>query len=168
MKKLVTVGFMVCLVSVVLLTGKAYAEISEDQAGLISMTCGSIQLQLKNLQKADSRVRVYLGSRYEFVLVDLMTNLNLRLVKNNLASPVLAASQNTFSSEREFFKSAFTDYSKTLDTLIATDCKADPYRFYDQLEITREKREVVRQSYLRLGDVLAGHRGDVVNLKEQL
>jgi len=144
------------------------AEISEEKAGVISMTCGSIQLQLKNLQKADSRVRVFLGSKYEFVLTNLMTNLNLRLIRNDLASPPLAASQSTFSSERDFFKTSFTDYAKSLDTLIAIDCRSNPYNFYNQLEVTRGKREIVRQSYLRLKDVLSEHRAIIVSFKESL
>jgi len=143
-------------------------QISDDQAGIISMTCGSIQLQLKNLQKADSKIRVYLGSKFEFVLTHLMTNLNLRLVKNNLASSPLASSQTTFNSERERFKADFTDYSKSLDALIATDCKSYPQRFYDQLEITRRKREDVRASYLRLKDVLLDHRTTVIGVKDNL
>lgn len=143
-------------------------EISEDTAGLISVTCGSIQLQLKNVQKADSKMRVFLGSKYEFILTKLMTNLNLRLVKNNLVTDNLASSQTTFSSEFIFFKASFTDYSKSLDALIATDCKSNPYGFYEKLESTREKREAVRASYLRLKDVLALHRESVIELKGEL
>lgn len=169
MKKFLLVGLTAIFVVNLSLTPTAHAaQISDDQAGLISMTCGSVQLQLKNLQKADSKMRVYLGSKYEFALTNLMTNLNLRLVKNNLASPLLAASQTTFSSEREFFKASFTDYSKSLDALIAIDCRLDPYNFYDKLEVTREKREQVRQSYLRLKDTLTDHRAIVVDLKDSL
>ena len=169
MKKFLLVGLTAIFVFSLNLTPTTHAaQISDDQAGLISMTCGSVQLQLKNLQKADSKMRVYLGSKYEFALTNLMTNLNLRLVKNNLASPLLAASQTTFSNEREFFKTSFTDYSKSLDALIAADCRLDPYGFYDKLEVTREKREQVRQSYLRLKDTLTDHRAIVVDLKDSL
>jgi hypothetical protein len=168
-KKFLIFSLTIAFVSnIVVVPATHAAQISDDQAGLISMTCGSVQLQLKNLQKADSKMRVYLGSKYEFILTNLMTNLNLRLVKNNLASPLLAASQAGFSSEREFFKSTFTDYSKSLDSLIATDCRLDPYNFYDKLEVTRKKREEVRQSYLRLKDVLVDHRTIVVELKDNL
>ncbi len=147
--------------------GSAVA-LTEERAGLISMTCGSIRLQLEKLQRDDSRVRVYLGSKYETVLSGYITNLNLRLVKQNLATTALTDSQTTFNNERNFFKSAFTDYSKSLDGLKAVDCKSDPYAFYDKLEETRQKREVVRASFLRLGDVLGEHREEVVGLKERL
>jgi len=168
MQRLVTF-ISLSLVTLLLVSSPAHAaHISEEKAGLISMNCGSIQLQLKSLQKADSKSRVFLGSKFEFILTHLMTNLNLRLVKNNLASPSLAASQATLSSERDFFKSAFTDYSKSLDALVATDCRSNPYLFHDRLEITRTKREVVRQSYLRLTDVLAHHRVLVIELSEDL
>jgi len=168
MKKLFASILIVAFVASLTFAPSASAQISEEQAGVISMTCGSVQLQLKKLQKADSRVRVYLGSKFEFALTGLMTNLNLRLVKNNLASPPLASSQTTFSSERDYFKSTFTDYSKSLDTLIATNCRSNPYGFYDQLEATRAKRENVRQSFLRLKDVLNDHRTTVVNFRDDL
>jgi len=169
MKKLfVPVVVTTILASNFAIVGNTAAAISEDQAGVISMTCGSVQLQLKNLQKTDSRVRVFLGSKYEFALTNLMTNLNLRLIRNNRPSSLLAASQSTFSNERDFFKTAFTDYSKSLDALLSINCRLNPYDFYNQLEITREKREIVRQSCLRLKDVLSDHRTTVVNLKDDL
>lgn len=169
MKKFFVAVFSAVLVFCTLISPSAHAsEISEETAGLISMTCGSIQLQLKNLQKADSKMRVYLGGKYEFALTKLITNLNLRLVKNNLATDNLTSLQTTFSSEREFFKSSFTDYSKSLGSLIAIDCKTDPYGFYQQLETTREKRDTVHASYLRLQDVLGWHRTAVLGIKENL
>lgn len=143
-------------------------EISEDKAGLISMTCGSIKLQLKKLQKTDSLLRVNLGSDYETILNNYITNLNLRLVKNNRASSDLTSLQTTFSSERERFKSDFTTYAKSLDELIDLDCKNNPYDFYKKLESTRILRSDVRASYLRLKDILSWHRSAVFTLKESL
>ena len=168
-KLLIPIVFALSLAASLVTAQTTHATpLSEDQVGLISMTCGSIQLQLKNLQKTDSRIRVFLGSKYEFILTNLITNLNLRLIRHNLASSPLTASQATFSSERDFFKAAFTDYAKSLDTLIATDCTGKPQLFYDRLEVTREKRETVRQSYLRLKDVLVEHRAIVTSLKDTL
>jgi len=167
MKKFLLTSLAIAL-SAATITSPSYAQISEDQAGLISMTCGSIQLQLKNLQKADSKMRVYLGSKYEIALTNLMTNLNLRLVKNDLPSPDLAQSQTTFSSERDFFRTAFTNYAKSLDTLIASDCRTDPYGFHAKLENTRAKRETVRQSYLRLKDTLINHRAIITDMRDSL
>lgn len=169
MKKFLNGIVLAAITFCLLITPAAHAvEITDETAGLISVTCGSIQLQLKNLQVTDSKMRVYLGAKYEFVLGNLITNLNLRLVKNNLVTDDLASLQSTFSSERDFFKYAFTDYSKALDNLIATDCKSDPYGFHKQLVATRTKREAVRASYLRLKDVLELHRVAVIDLRGTL
>jgi len=168
MKKFLAISLIVASTALTTTTPAHAAQISEEQAGVISMTCGSVQLQLKKLQKTDSRIRVFLGSKFEFAQTNLMTNLILRLVKNNLTISPFDSSRSTFSSEREYFKSAFTDYARSLDALISTNCQSNPYNFYDQLESTREKRENVRQSYLRLKDVLSDHRTIVVNFKDSL
>ncbi|MFV0484934.1 MAG: hypothetical protein ACK5MU_01750 [Candidatus Saccharimonadales bacterium] len=159
---------LVLIVNVIVVP-MAYAEgISEEKEGAISVGCSSIKVTLKALQKQDSRMRVYLGSKYEIVLSNFMTNLNLRLIKNNLASEELAGLQTTFSSERERFKSDFTGYSQSLESLIAIDCQSEPQRFYDQLVEVREKRSDVQASYNRLNDVLGWHKQEVMGLKEEL
>ena len=60
--------------------------LGEEQKGLISTNCASIKLQLKRIQKDDARNRVHLGAQFESISTNLMMNLNLRLVKNNMAS----------------------------------------------------------------------------------
>jgi hypothetical protein len=145
-----------------------HAVISDTTAGAISMSCNSIRFTMKDLQKSDATMRVYLGSTYERILTDFITNLNLRLIKNSQAPTDLTTLQSTFSSERDFFSRIFIDYSKSLEDLVAYDCKSDPYGFYDRLETTREKREEVRASFLRLRDVLGDYRTAVEDLRSSL
>ena len=100
------------LVLAILLVATAVNPVSaktlgEEQKGLISTNCSSIQFQLKKLQKDDSKNRVHLGAQYETISTNLMMNLNLRLVKNNLASAAIAEQQTKFMSERDRFKNDF-------------------------------------------------------------
>ena len=159
----------IVLIVNILVVPMAYAEdISEEKEGSISMGCLSIKETLKKLQKQDSRMRIYLGSKYEIVISNFMTNLNLRLIKNNIAAEEFTGLQTTFSSERERFKADFTGYSQSLESLIAIDCQSEAQRFYDQLIDVREKRADIQASYNRLNDVLGWHKQAVTGLKEDL
>ena len=167
-KRVLVVGMVFAVVGAGVMPVFRAGAISEEQMGKISMNCASIKVQLRALQKVDSRMRVYLGSKYEIMLSNFITNLNLRLVKNNLATKSLTELQTTFSSERERFKSDFTSYSQALEALIGVDCKSNPMQFHVQLELVREWRADVQASYFRLNEVLGWHRDAVVVLRGAL
>ncbi|MCQ2571031.1 MAG: hypothetical protein MJ154_02175 [Candidatus Saccharibacteria bacterium] len=142
--------------------------LSEEQMGLISSNCSSIKLQLKRIQKDDARNRVHLGAQYESIATNLMMNLNLRLVKNGMASAELAEQQTTFMSERDRFKDDYIGYSQELETLISVDCKNEPQKFYNQLNTVRKKRKDVDSSMKRLSNIVKEHRQSLESLKEGL
>jgi uncharacterized protein with gpF-like domain len=168
MRKQISAAVMAIIIA---LTGANFSfarTLNEDEIGLISQTCSSIKLQLKNIQKTDAKNRAKLGSYYEMINSNLMLNLNLRLVKNNMANANLSQLQTSFASERDYFKTAYTSYQRTLDDLIAIDCREKPQEFYDQLEKVRTKREKVNTSTARLLDIIEEHRAEVLGLKESL
>jgi hypothetical protein len=142
--------------------------LSEEQKGLISTNCSSVKLQLKRVQKDDARNRVHLGAQYESIATNLMMNLNLRLVKNGMANAETAEQQTTFVSERNRFKNDYIGYSQELEKLINIDCKAEPQKFYDQLEITRAKRNDIDSSVKRMNEILNRHRESVKGIREGL
>ena len=142
--------------------------LSEEQMGLISSSCPSIKLQLERIQKDDARNRVHLGAQYESIATNLMMNLNLRLVKNGMASAELAEQQTTFMSERDRFKDDYIGYSQELESLINIDCKSEPQKFYNKLVKTRNKREDIDKSMKRMNDIIKNHRQSIEKLKEGL
>ena len=168
--KLLRAVFFSCLLCFGLIVSPQVSAItlSDDQLGRLSMNCSSIKVQLQALQKTDSKMRVYLGSKYEIILTNFMTNLNLRLIKDDYADQELAGLQTTFSSERERFKSDFTSYSQALESLININCQAEPQKFYDQLELVREKRADVQASCNRMREVIDWHREAVLQVMEKL
>ena len=164
-----------CLVIAILLVATAAninpvsaKNLSDEQKGLVSTNCSSIQFQLKNIQRDDSRNRVHLGAQYESIATNLMMNLNLRLVKNGLADGTIAAQQTTFISEQKRFKDDFIGYSQELDALIAINCREEPQKFYDKLEVVRMKRADVQSSMNRLDEILDKHRAAVLELQNGL
>lgn len=128
-------------------------EDSQPTATMISnitQNCASIKQSLSQLQRADSRVRVYLGASYERIATSFINPLATRLARNNLTDSSLHSIQSEFSSAQDAFRFAYTDYMREMDTLIATDCLSRPDEFYEQLVIARARRETLRQSTVKL------------------
>lgn len=162
-------ALVVAIVLVATAVNPVSAEtLSDEKAGIISTNCASLKFQLKRIQKESAKSRVHLGAQYESIATNLMMNLNLRLVKNNRANADIASQQTTFISERDRFKNDFIGYSQQLEALINIDCKAEPQKFYDQLENTRAKRSDVDASIRRLNEILDHHRDSLNKLREEL
>lgn len=177
MRKLsrVAVGIMSVLLtfssfsaSAVNLDAIEHKVLDDNYIGAVSQNCASIKVRLQRTQKDDARNRVHLGAQYESIASKLMLNLNLRLVKNNLASADIAGQQTAFVSEQKRFKDDYIGYSQELENLLKIDCKAEPKKFYYQLEIVRAKREDINLSMKRLREIITKHRAAVVTLKESI
>lgn len=164
MKKILIFPMILCC----LLFSTPLFALSEAQQASISERCTSIKHSLKNLQKIDSKNRIYLGSKYEIILSRFMTPLNLRLVKNNMSTTVLSDFQTDFATHRAEFNADFITYSKSLEELIAINCEAHPQKFYEQLEKTRELRAKVQTDIILLSDLLSDYKEHVILLKESL
>lgn len=145
-----------------------HRELSEEEVGIVSQNCSSIKVRLQRVQKDDARNRVFLGSQYETIASKLMLNLNLRLVKNGMASASLAEQQTTFMSERDRFKNDFIGYSQEFENLLNMNCKDEPEKFYRQLELVRAKRADVDASMQRLKSIISLHYESVTDLRNNL
>lgn len=144
------------------------AELSDEQIGNISTNCASIKLRLKQIQKNDARSRVNLGAQFEIISTNLMMNLNLRLVKNNIANANVSRQQTEFAAERESFKNDYISYSQELEKLISVNCKDEPQSFYDQLETVRSHRATVAGHVKRLSEMAAEHRKTILDMRDGL
>lgn len=142
--------------------------LSETQKAAISEHCEAISDNLKDVQKMDSRVRVYLGRYYETILTKFIIPLNLRLVENNLSGADLIENQNDFNTTRASFMSDYIEYQKSLEELVALDCKAEPENFYQKLTLVREKRGVVAEDVAKLQGLMAEQITLVKGLKAKL
>ena len=143
-------------------------EVSSETLSDISQNCSSIKLQLDRVQKEDSRLRVHLGVQYETISTNFMQNLNLRLVRNNLANADLSIQQTSFYSERERFKADFVSYSQSMDELVKIDCRTKPDKFYEQLKVARTKRAEIYSDTERLRALTKKHYNTVNSYKDSL
>lgn len=166
MRKIVaTLAVFIALVPIDAVSAKT---ITEEQKGIISANCSSIKFRLQKVQKDGPKSRVHIGAQYEALSTGLMMNLNLRLVKNNLADANIASQQSDFVAERDKFKNNFVSYSQSLDELINVDCRTEPEKFYEKLEKVREKRGAINENISRINKIIKEHRESVVKLKEKV
>ncbi|MBQ1298610.1 hypothetical protein IJH72_01110 [Candidatus Saccharibacteria bacterium] len=144
------------------------SAVSKEQEAKIVEGCSGIQDNLKNLQRADAKARVYLGGYYETILSKFITPLNVRVVENNLSNAGLVENQNNFADTRTLFSNDFIAYQQELEDLVGIDCKSEPGDFYEQLVKVRKKRKVVEQDVLKMRGLISGHINLVNKLKGKL
>ena len=167
-KALIFSAFLALVLVTPVFAADESANLSKEQSAKISTNCASIRQDLKNLQRADSRARTYFGAIYETVASKFLKPLNLRLVNNDLTSSELSKLQISLATARTDFHDDFITYSKSLEELIAIDCRLDPEGFYKKLLETREKRTEVADDVKTLNGLLTTSVKHVEKLKETL
>lgn len=144
--------------------GMPVMAISETQEKAIIKKCDEIRNDLKNVQKSDAKMRVYLGGYFEEIIVNFVTPFNVRLVENNLSNAELVENQNKIVDTKTLFADDYVGYQKTLEELVLMDCKKEPGDFYSKLDKVRQKRKIVEQDALKMRTLLSEH----VQLANQL
>ncbi len=162
------VAFVVLCLASIFAVNSSVMALDKAQEDAIVQNCGNIKQSLIKLQHSDSRTRTYLGSAYEAVSGRFITPLNLRLVKNGLPSTELFRIQNDFTAAQTDFRAKYVEYMRELEGLIATECVNHPKGFYDKLEITRKRREGLRQTTKRLSELVDQQYKTVEDLKATL
>lgn len=132
-------------------------KISDAQKQAIKEHCDAIRDDLRNVQKTDSRARVYLGSYYEKILTKFVVPLNVRLVENGLSNAELVENQNGLTEARKLFVDDFINYQQELEELVGMDCKTEPEKYYEQLEKVRSRRKTVEQDTLKIRNLISKH-----------
>ncbi len=160
--------FLLGLAAMVSVFGAPVYAISEAQTADIKERCDAIIIDLKNVQHADSRARVYLGRYYETILSKYITPLNIRLVENNLSDSQLIANQDNFTKARNTFIIDYIEYQRALEELVGMDCKTEPAKFYDGLVKARKKRKVVASDVTQLKKLANEQIKLATKLKEKL
>lgn len=144
------------------------APLSDTRKNAIIGNCTAIHDSLLKLQKDDSHARVYLGGRYEKIISRFVTPLNTRLVENSLSTPEMVKNQNDLTKAKATFVSDFIDYQRKLETLVNTDCKTDPEKFYAQLLEVRSSRQTVSKDNAKVRSLISDHTKLATALEEKL
>ena len=163
--------FLVLVLATSLIATPVFAAdtpISETKKKAISTNCESIVEKLRAVQHEDSKARVYLGRYYETIQSKFITPLNVRLAENTLSSDGFVKNQNDFNKARAGFMIRFVELQKSLDDLIATDCKSHPEEFNTKLTKTKEKRKEVARDVADIRKLIKNHVTLVKSLGEKL
>ena len=144
------------------------SAISGAQKKAIVDNCSAIKESLKNTQRADVRARVYFGGRFETVLTQFITPLNVKLVEKNITNLGLIGNQSNFVAAKTSFADDFVKYQQALEELIGIDCKSEPVGFYEKLVATRERRARMVQDIARVKRLISENIKLVTGLKEGL
>ena len=143
-------------------------EMSDELKGAISVNCGSIVKQLQNVRYYDRRAREYLGNRYEKVLTSYVTNLNVRLVKNNISNARLQELQVALAESHAGFKNEYGKYATEMNELIGMNCVTEPEGFYVKLGQVRARRVNVRRWTEKMSEGLDKYRDEVADMRDLL
>lgn len=146
-----------CAVFILFCPVVGVSAISGVQKSSIVDNCSEIREILKNIQKSDSRARVFFGRNYELILTKYIMPLNVRLLESNLSSVGLVENQNEFAKQKNIFSQDFINYQQILEELVAMDCKKEPEAFYEKLTTVRKKRQTVEQDVLKMRNLFSEH-----------
>ncbi len=166
-KKVVSLIFCGLVVVVCLFSNATFA-ISRSRSQNIAKHCDEAREKLRVIQKNDAKTRVFLGGIYETVLNKYIVPLNVRLVENNLSTNGLIDLQNSFAESKSVFSSDYITYQKSLESLVAIDCKSEPDKFYNELSIARKKRMTMEQDVLKMRNLLSQYVKLVTELKGRI
>ncbi|MBR2543531.1 hypothetical protein IKF03_02970 [Candidatus Saccharibacteria bacterium] len=147
---------------------QSVVAISETQKLAIIDNCEAIRENLKNVQKLDSRMRVFFGQHFEAILSKFIIPLNLRLVENSLSNTNLIENQNEFASKKTAFAADFISYQQELENLMMLDCKSNPEKFYEKIEVVRGKREIVFNDVARMKKLITKNMQLVEKMKAEV
>lgn len=158
---------LICCMVIGLMSFPAMA-ISATQKSSISNNCEKIKDNLRNVQKLDSRTRVFFGSHYETILSKFVKPLNLRLVENDMSNSNLIDNQIELAAAKEKYSADFVSYQQDLEDLISMDCAAEPNEFYEKLVTVRTKRAKMVSDLSKMKDLTMKNTQLVTKLKEGL
>ena len=142
--------------------------ISETQKTAISENCSAIRESLKLTQRDDTGARVYLGKKFNTILMKYITPLNVKLVEKNITDTSLLDNQQKFAEADKKFRDDFTHYMQELEGLIGIDCTAEPENFYTRLELVRGGRRLMVKDVEQLKKLVVEQVKFVTELRGKL
>ena len=71
-------------------------------------------------------------------------------------------------TRRTNFTNDYISYQKSLEELIAIDCKKEPERFYEKLTVTRSGREKVSSDIKKMRELIDKYTGLVKGVAEKM
>lgn len=149
-------------VSVVLAGSTAFAEdsstITDLQLVQIRARCGEVKATLGRVHANDALLRVNRGQLYERLSTKLAAPLNSRIALNRLDGSTLLTITSNYDQHLNDFRTHYQAYEEQLSATMRIDCVNQPAKFYDSLQDTRAKRQVVNEASQKLASDITEYK----------
>lgn len=142
-------------------------DVGDAQLMLVRQNCVQAQKTLVQVQQIDKVARINRGRTYES-LIKLLVALNSRVALNTLSVPALTDTTVVFESEFTNFKIDYTAYELLTQEAQTIRCIERPQAFYDQLQLVREKRQVLATHIQTMDNILNVYDEGLRNLQQQV
>lgn len=150
------------LVGVVSLQGAANAQesvpMTEAHIERIRSSCVDAQSTLSQLHASDALLRVNRGRLYESISTKLMVPFNSRVALNRLDSANLPAVASQYEKQLVTFRLHYQQYEEAMTKTLKINCTNQPVAFYDSLNETRTKREMVHADTIGLHKTIQSYK----------
>lgn len=159
--------FLFALVSIVTISSlglfssvhaQTVTPMSGEQTERIRSNCTDAQASLSRLHASDALLRVNRGQLYESLLTKLMAPFNGRASANRLDSATLITITGDFERELNQFRVSYISYEESLSSILAMNCTSQPVVFYNAVNDSRAKREVVHVHTKNLEKMLISYQ----------
>ncbi|MDB5165310.1 MAG: exported protein of unknown function [Candidatus Saccharibacteria bacterium] len=142
------------LIGAVFISSTVLAEdsstITDLQLVQIRARCSEVKSTLGRVHANDALLRVNRGQLYERLSTKLAVPLNSRIAVNRLDGNSLLTVTSKYDQDLNDFRTHYQAYEEQLSSTMKIDCVNQPAKFYDNLQIAREKRQVVYESTQKL------------------
>lgn len=139
---------------------RAQEAMSEAQLDKIRQNCVTVQGSLHQLHASDALMRVNRGQLYELISTKLMAPLNSRIALNRLSGLDMASTTLEYDKELSSFRASYKVYEESMSRTMKTDCVSKPAEFYENLVLTRERRQVVHEDTRSLSNLLEQYKAE--------
>jgi len=146
-------AFTVLAGSALLAGSPALAEsgpVTDQQLVQIRARCSEVQAMLSRVHANDALLRVNRGQLYERLSTKLTVPLNSRIVLNRLDGSSLLSVTSRYEQHLNDFRAYYQTYEEQLSATMRINCTKQPAKFYESLQVAREKRQVVHDSAQQL------------------
>ena len=138
---------------VVLASNPALAEpqpATDQQLVQIRTRCSEVQAALSRVHANDALLRVNRGQLYERLSTKLTVPLKSRIALNRLDGSSLLSVTSSYEQHLNDFRAHYQVYEEQLSATMRINCAKQPAKFYESLQVAREKRQVVHASTQQL------------------
>lgn len=165
MKKILIIIGVILTASFIAEPVSAQQSLQADQIEKVRQACQRQQVNLRNLQKRDTVLRINRGRLYDVTLRQTGAFV-ARLQANKVEAPKLIELDASMRQTFLRFKTDYDTYGNYLGKAIEVDCQATPTEFYGYIDAAASARVVIGQDVATFKSQLNEYIGAMAALRD--